>query len=125
MSSTAAGVVFIVTLIAALALAYKPFGDYMYRVVTPTKHSRVERGIYKVVGVDPRGEQSWGVYARSVLAFSAVSILVLYAMLRLQEHIHAIAPAGPKMLRSPKSPPMASMPMPIPARRRKSRRVRK
>ena len=33
MSSTAAGVLFIVSLVVALALAYRPFGDYMYRVV--------------------------------------------------------------------------------------------
>ena len=52
----------------------------MYRVVTGTKHSRVERGIYRPIGVNPEGEQAWGVYARSVLAFSAVSILVLYGL---------------------------------------------
>ena len=100
MSSTAAGVVFIVSLVIALGLAYKPFGDYMYRAVTPTKHSRVERGIYRLIGVNPDGEQSWGVYARSVLAFSAVSILFLYAFLRVQDHLWlslgfpAVFPAG-------------------------------
>ena len=40
--------------------------------------------IYRLVGVNPAGEQSWAVYARSVLAFSAVGILFLYALLRLQ-----------------------------------------
>ena len=93
MSSTAAGVIFIVSLVAALALAYKPFGDYMFRVVTGRKHSRAERGIYRVIGVNPEGEQTWGVYARSVLAFSAVSILVLYLLMRLQSHIPT---GGPK-----------------------------
>ena len=72
MSTTTAGVIFIVSLVAALVVAYKPFGDYMYRVVTGTKHTRVERGIYRPIGVNPDGEQSWGVYARSVLAFSVV-----------------------------------------------------
>ena len=47
MSSTTAGVLFIVILVAALVAAYKPLGDYMYTVVTGTKHSRVERGIYR------------------------------------------------------------------------------
>src|SRR5258708_7424424 len=95
MSSTAAGVVFIVSLVIALALAYKPFGDYMFRAVPPVKHSRAERGLYRFIGVTPEGDQAWGVYARSVLAFSAVSVLVLYLLQRLQAHIHAIAPAGP------------------------------
>ncbi len=95
MNSTTAGIIVIASLILALVLVYKPFGDYMYRVVTGRKHNRVERGIYRLIGVNPEGEQAWGVYARSVLAFSAVSILVLYGLSRLQEHLHAIAPLGP------------------------------
>jgi potassium-transporting ATPase potassium-binding subunit len=87
MSSTAAGVLFIVSLVAALALAYKPFGDYMYRSLHPTHHSRFERGIYKVMGVNGDSEQTWGVYARSVLAFSVVSILFLYLFQRVQNHL--------------------------------------
>ena len=43
--------------------------------------------MYRLVGVNADGEQSWGVYARSVLAFSAVSILFLYAFLRLQSYL--------------------------------------
>ena len=84
MSTIAAGVIFILSLIVALAVAYRYLGDYMYRVVTGSKHSRFERGVYRLVGVNPDGEQSWGVYARSVLAFSAISILFLYALMRLQ-----------------------------------------
>ena len=87
MSTAAAGTIFIVSLIVALAIAYRYFGDYMYRVVTGTKHSRVERLIYRTVGVNADAEQSWGVYARSVLAFSAISILFLYAFMRLQNHL--------------------------------------
>ena len=87
MGATAAGVTFIASLIVALAVAYRPLGDYMYRVVTSAKHWRVERGIYRLVGVNPDSEQSWGVYARSVLAFSAVSVLFLYAFQRLQNHL--------------------------------------
>ncbi|SCL62450.1 potassium-transporting ATPase subunit KdpA [Micromonospora chersina] len=87
MSTTAAGVLFIVSLVAALVAVYRPFGDYLYRVVSGTRHSRVERGIYRLVGVNPAAEQTWGVYARSLLAFSAVSILFLYAFMRLQNHL--------------------------------------
>jgi K+-transporting ATPase ATPase A chain len=44
----------------------------------------VERGIYRVAGVDPQSEQRWSVYARSLLAFSAVSVLGLYLLQRVQ-----------------------------------------
>ena len=87
MSTTAAGVIFIVSLLVALAVAYRYFGDYIYGVVTGTRHSRVERVMYRLVGVNPAAEQSWGVYARSVLAFSAVSLLFLYGFLRLQDKL--------------------------------------
>jgi len=74
-------------LVVALVLVHRPFGDYMYRVVTPTKHSRFERGIFRLIGVNPVAEQSWAVYARSVLAFSAVSVLFLYLFQRVQQHL--------------------------------------
>ncbi|MER5333569.1 potassium-transporting ATPase subunit KdpA [Micromonospora sp. NPDC002717] len=87
MAVTTAGVLFILSLVVALVAIHKPFGDYIFRVVSGQRHFRVERGIYRLVGVDASAEQSWGVYARSVLAFSAVSILFLYAFMRLQNHL--------------------------------------
>jgi K+-transporting ATPase ATPase A chain len=87
MRTTTGAVIFIASLVVALAVAYRPLGDYMYRVVTSTRHLRVERLAYRLVGVNPNGEQSWTVYARSVLAFSAVSILFLYAFMRVQNHL--------------------------------------
>ena len=95
MSATVAGVVFIVSLILALVVAYRYFGDYMFRVVTGTRHSRVERVVYRLVGVNPAGEQSWGVYARSVLAFSAVSVLFLYLFQRVQDKLWLSLGFGP------------------------------
>src|SRR4051812_10373892 len=98
MSDTTAGVTFIAVLV--LALAYRPMGDHMCRVVSSTRHLRVERVMYRLMGVDPDGEQSWRVYVRSVLAFSAVSILFLYAFMRLQNHLWLslgfppVSPAG-------------------------------
>lgn len=86
MSSTWAGIIFAGTLILALALVHKPFGDYMARVLTGTRHLAVEKGIYRVGGIDPDADQTWGRYLRSVLAFSAVSVLFLYGFLRLQHH---------------------------------------
>ncbi|KAB8189217.1 potassium-transporting ATPase subunit KdpA [Nonomuraea phyllanthi] len=87
MSPTLAGILFIGSLLLALAVCFKPLGDYMYRVYSGTRHSAVERGIYRLLGVDPDGEQRWGVYARGVLAFSVLSVLFLYALQRLQDHL--------------------------------------
>jgi potassium-transporting ATPase potassium-binding subunit len=87
MSQTTAGIVFIGSLVLALAVVHVPLGDYMYRVFTSTRHLRVERGLYRVIGVNPDGEQKWSVYARSALAFSLVSILFLYGFQRLQNHL--------------------------------------
>ncbi|MEV6371469.1 potassium-transporting ATPase subunit KdpA [Micromonospora musae] len=87
MTMTTAGVIFVLSLVVALVAVYKPLGDYMYRVVSGTRSSRVERGIYRLVGVNPAAEQSWGVYARSVLAFSAVSLLFLYLLQRVQDKL--------------------------------------
>jgi potassium-transporting ATPase potassium-binding subunit len=86
-STTTAGVLFIVSLIAALAVSYRFLGDYMYRALTSTKHIVVERGVYKAIGVNPAAGQKWTVYARSVLAFSVLSLLFLYAFERFQDKI--------------------------------------
>ncbi|REE95055.1 potassium-transporting ATPase subunit KdpA [Thermomonospora umbrina] len=87
MGSTAAGVVFIVSLLVALALVHVPLGDHMFRVYGSEKHSRVERRLYRLIGVAPDVEQRWSVYARAVLAFSLVSVLFLYGFQRLQDRL--------------------------------------
>lgn len=84
MTSTWAGVLFVGSLIVALALVHKPFGDYMARVLSGTRHLRAERVIYKVGGIDPDTEQTWSRYLRAVLAFSFVSVVFLYIFLRVQ-----------------------------------------
>jgi potassium-transporting ATPase potassium-binding subunit len=45
MSTTTAGFLFVLSLVAALAAAYRPLGDYLYLVVNGSNHSRVERGV--------------------------------------------------------------------------------
>ncbi|WP_374010311.1 potassium-transporting ATPase subunit KdpA [Leifsonia sp. LS-T14] len=75
------------TLALVLAVAYRPLGDYMARVFTTDKDLRVERGVYRLIGVDPRSEQSWPAYLRGVLAFSVVGILIVYGMQRLQQFL--------------------------------------
>ena len=92
MSTTTAGIIFLVFLVAALVVVHVPFGDYMYRVYTSEKDSYVERVIYRLIGVDARSEQTWGAYARSVLAFSSISILFLFVFQLVQGklplHLH-------------------------------------
>ncbi|MFI5801505.1 potassium-transporting ATPase subunit KdpA [Streptomyces sp. NPDC051561] len=84
MSPQLAGVLQLLALIAALALVYRPLGDYMAGVYSSTKHLRVEKWMYKAVGANPDTEMRWPAYLRGVLAFSLVSVLFLYVMQRLQ-----------------------------------------
>ncbi len=92
MSSTVAGIAFLVLLVAALAAAHVPLGDYMFRVYTSPRDSKVEKAIYRIVGIDPKAEQSWRGYARNVLAFSAVGVLFLFFFELFQDklplHLH-------------------------------------
>ncbi|MFF0259717.1 potassium-transporting ATPase subunit KdpA [Streptomyces microflavus] len=84
MSSQIAGLLQLIALIVALALAYRPLGDYMARVYSSEKHYKPEKWIYKAIGADPAAEMRWPAYLRGVLAFSAVSVLFLYLMQRVQ-----------------------------------------
>ncbi|MCS5714641.1 potassium-transporting ATPase subunit KdpA [Herbiconiux sp. CPCC 205716] len=72
------------TLVLVLAVIHRPLGDYLAWTFTSAKDFRVERGLYRVVGVDPDSEQSWGAYLRGVLAFSLIGVLFVYALQRLQ-----------------------------------------
>jgi K+-transporting ATPase ATPase A chain len=83
-STTTAGILFLVSLIIGLAVVHVPLGDYMYRVYSSERHLRGERVIYRLIGADPKAEQTWGSYARSVLAFSAISLLSLFILQLVQ-----------------------------------------
>jgi K+-transporting ATPase ATPase A chain len=83
-SDTLAGILFLLTLIAALAAVHKPLGDYMFRVYTSEQDNAVERVVYRMIGANPKSEQTWGAYARSVLAFAAVSVLFLFGFQLVQ-----------------------------------------
>ena len=72
------------TLIVLLGLGHVFLGDYMARVYTGTKHLKVERGFYRLIGANGDSSQSWGAYLRSVLTFSVVGVLVVYLFQRLQ-----------------------------------------
>ncbi|MER5362949.1 potassium-transporting ATPase subunit KdpA [Streptomyces sp. NPDC002785] len=84
MSPVLAGVLQVLALVVALGLAYRPLGDHMAGVYSSTKHLRVEKWMYKAIGADPNTQMRWPAYLRGVLAFSAVSVLFLYLLQRLQ-----------------------------------------
>ncbi|MFE2425880.1 potassium-transporting ATPase subunit KdpA [Streptomyces sp. NPDC059373] len=87
MNDTLAGWLQVIALIGALALSYRPLGDYIAHILTTPKHLRAEAIVYKLGGVNGDADQKWSAYLRSVLAFSAVSVLFLYGFLRLQSHL--------------------------------------
>ncbi|MFF9322461.1 potassium-transporting ATPase subunit KdpA [Streptomyces sp. NPDC014735] len=86
MDDTLAGWLQVIALVVALGLSFRPLGDYMAHVLTGERHWRAERLIYRAGGVNGDVDQRWSVYLRSMLAFAAVSVLFLYAFLRLQNH---------------------------------------
>lgn len=84
MSPVLAGVLQLLALVAALALVHRPLGEYMARVYSSGKHHRPEKWIYRAIGADPDAEMRWPAYLRAVLALSAVGVLFLYLLQRLQ-----------------------------------------
>jgi hypothetical protein len=61
---------------AKVYIVHGMFGD---RIAGP-----VERTVYRVTGIDPEGEQRWSTYVVSLLIFSLVGVLVLYAVLNFR-----------------------------------------
>ncbi|BDV35533.1 potassium-transporting ATPase subunit KdpA [Methylocystis iwaonis] len=87
---TAIGLAQIAIVLVAVIAAALPLGAYIARVMggertafTPAL-APIERGFYKLSGVDPAREQNWLAYAMAMLAFSIVGLLSLYALQRLQ-----------------------------------------
>ncbi|MBU4466417.1 MAG: potassium-transporting ATPase subunit A, partial [Actinobacteria bacterium] len=78
------GVLQIASIVLILALLYRPLGDWIARTYTSAKDWRVERGVYRLIGVDPQSEQTWRAYARGVLVFSLMGVLFVYALQRFQ-----------------------------------------
>lgn len=80
----------LLALLACIAAGTRLLGPYLAGVygegtaVGDRAFLKVERPVYRVCGIDPEREQRWSAYAYSVLAFSAVSVLVLYALQRFQ-----------------------------------------
>ncbi len=104
---TANGWLQIVLYCLTILAVTRPLGAYMFRVFEGSRQplprllGPIERGLYCLCGVDPGVEQSWQDYARALLLFSAVGLLVTYAILRL-EHLlplnpQRLGPVGPAL----------------------------
>ena len=88
-----------ILLFSAVVLALtKPIGIYMFRIFEGDRQplarffGPIERWIYKLCGVDPNEQHDWKQYALAMLLFSAVTMLVTYAIERLQ-HVLPLNPA--------------------------------
>ena len=102
---TTNGILQLVAYLVVLVLITKPMGVFLTRVfnnertfLTPI-FGPIERLIYRVCGIDPNAEMKWTGYSAALLIFSAVSGIVLYGILRLQQflpwnpqHFGAVAP---------------------------------
>jgi K+-transporting ATPase ATPase A chain len=80
-----------IAVFAALVLATtKPLGIYMAQVFAGERTflspllRPIERAIYALCGIDPERDQHWTTYAFAMLVFNAAALLVLYALMRLQ-----------------------------------------
>jgi len=90
----------LVLYVAALALITKPMGLYLVQVLDARGRTwldpvlkPLERGTFRLMGVEPDQEQDWNQYALAMLLFSLVSCLFTYGILRLQ-HLLPLNPQG-------------------------------
>jgi potassium-transporting ATPase potassium-binding subunit len=92
----------LLVLLVLPGLAWRYLGAYMVAVFEGrlTFLGFIERPIYRLLGTSPEKEQSWKRYAGSVVVFSALSVAITYAILRLQgslplnpQHLGAVGPA--------------------------------
>ncbi|HEY1972663.1 MAG TPA: potassium-transporting ATPase subunit KdpA [Pseudonocardia sp.] len=74
-------------ILAVVVVLHVPLGDYMARVLDGGRDFAIERRIYRICGVDPDREQDWRHYLLSLVAFSIMSIVVLFGLLRLQHFL--------------------------------------
>jgi K+-transporting ATPase ATPase A chain len=95
---TASGWLQLGALVLALAATAPPLGGYMARVYGggPAPGDRVfgpvEQLVYRAARIDQGRQQRWNVYALSLLAFSVLSVVLLYGIQRLQ----GVLPVNPE-----------------------------
>jgi K+-transporting ATPase ATPase A chain len=90
---TGSGVIHIVLYFAVILALTKPLGAYIAAVfegegrVSRRVFAPVERVVYRAFFVDETKEMDWKRYTVSLLMFSALSMIAVYAILRLQSHL--------------------------------------
>ena len=93
-----------------LAASVRPLGSYMKIALEGGKTflhpvlSPIENLMYQLFGIDPDEDQNWKDYAIAVLMFSLVSLLLTYAVLRLQGSL----PLNPMHFSTPAAPAYAT-----------------
>ncbi|CAO3455595.1 Potassium-transporting ATPase A chain (EC 3.6.3.12) (TC 3.A.3.7.1) [Azospirillum argentinense] len=87
---TVSGWIHILLFAALVAAVARPLGGYMTRLFNGERTllspllGPVERGLYRLAGVDAKAEQHWVTYAVAMLLFNVTGLLLLYALQRLQ-----------------------------------------
>jgi len=105
---TSQGWLLIATFVALLLALAKPIGLWLFALYegrrTPLHGilGPVERGFYRLSGIDPQEDQSWRRYAVHMLIFNAALLLLTYVLLRAQ----ALLPLNPQGL-GPLAPDLA------------------
>lgn len=95
---TASGWALILLLVILTAALVKPMGLWLFALYdgrsTPLHRvlGPVERGFYRLAGIDPNEEQGWRRYALHMLLFNVALLLFTYAILRLQ----GVLPGNPQ-----------------------------
>lgn len=91
----------------AILVLTKPVGVYLFvvfegdRQPLPRVFGRVEKVLHRLCGINAGTEQNWKQYTVALLAFSALGVLVTYAILRLQHVLpfnpQKLAAVGPEL----------------------------
>ncbi|MBW8297264.1 potassium-transporting ATPase subunit KdpA [Sphingopyxis sp.] len=95
---TVAGWSLILLFIAVTIALAKPMGIWLFALyegrATPLHRvlGPVERGFYRLAGIDPNEEQGWRRYALHMLLFNVALLLFTYAVLRMQ----GVLPGNPQ-----------------------------
>ena len=103
-----AGWIQLALIVAGFLLITKPLGVYLVKVLDPDVGGQpwlarvlgpVERLCYRVLGVDPKREQTWKGFAVSMVIFTGVTTIFTYVLLRIQhvlplnpQHMPAVRP---------------------------------
>jgi potassium-transporting ATPase potassium-binding subunit len=79
----------VVLYFALLLAATKPLGLYMRRVFCGELRfgNALERFVFRLCGIDEKREQTWQAYTLAMLVFSAIGLLLTYAIERLQHFL--------------------------------------